>query len=374
MTLFLYVVRTIAVYTLASVVAITTLYILFDIIEASRLLTKLGGGAPLLLHYASDRVAAALWHVLPASVLVGGCLALGSLARRGELTAIAAAGRGPWALLAPALLVACLAATASYAVAELWLPGANRRAQSLLERAIVRGSGASALSGQGVWAREGAVLVHTGRMGAAVGEGHEVTLFVLDAQFRPVRRIDAQRMRWVGSRRVEGAVAGGPWLLEGAIERSFVAPDGTGAAPTFRKHSELRAPLDAPPERLRADLGRPELLRIGELRAVAAWRSEQGQDAYSFEAAFAERVSWPLLAIGFVLLLTPFALRSRASGAPAAALGRAVLIAASYAAVAIAVQALGRADVLPGTAVGALAPALLGVAGVVFAARSLRRS
>ena len=142
MTLLLYLLRILGTRTMAALFVLTTLYLVFDLIEAWRFIDRAGGGLPLILNYLRDRAATALWYVLPAALLVGTMLGFGALSQRGELVAMGSAGVGPARLYAPSLVIAMLCVGASYAIGELWLPDANRGIDTVY-RAALAGDAAS---------------------------------------------------------------------------------------------------------------------------------------------------------------------------------------------------------------------------------------
>lgn len=358
MTLFRYLLRTLALYTGATLFVLLVLYLLFDLIEAYRVLDRGGGGLPVVLGYVRDRAAGALWHVLPAALLGGVTLALGALGRRGELVALSAAGVHPARLLAPVLLVATLCSLCGFSIAQLWLPEANRRIHALFQSVLSGGGEISGGAGgshrstpqlaEDRWLRAGNVFVYLGEPGETVADARAVTVLELGPDFRPTRRIDAERLRWQGGR----------WQLEDAVVRTFQPP----APPT--RAALLPAPFEAPPEHLRADLTRPDLLGNTELAALAAWKRAEHQDAAPFEAALAERRSWPLLPWLLALVATPIALRPRRHSGATATLGRAFAIAAAFALLVFIAQSLGRAGALEARWVAWLPIGLCALAGV----------
>lgn len=347
-----YLARTFLAHAAASTAVLWTLYLVFDLVEVYRFLDEAGGGLTLTLRYLADRSAGALWHVLPGAVLVGLALSLGALARRGELTALYAAGMGPGRLLPPLLLVAALGSGIAWGVAESWMPEANQRIDRLFAAALRRDGAPEARE---AWIRVGPHFVHLGEPGPTLDELRQVTLVEMASGFRPARRIDAARMRWRQGR----------WILEDVTLRAFDPP----AAP--RHEREVAAPIDLAPERLRAGMGRPDLLPTAEIAELLAWKRREGHDTAALEAALAERRSWPLLPFLFALVAAPVGLRRLRAAGAVVALGRAILIGAAFAAVAFAAQTLARAEVLTPALAGWLPTALLGAVGLSLCARAL---
>lgn len=358
-----YLARDLLRLTAAAAAIITLLYLSFDFVESYRLLARLDEGLPRALSYLQDRSAAALWYTLPGALLAGGSLALAGLAQRGELTALFAAGFGPSRVLAVALGLGAAVCAVGYGVGELWMPKAQSQIHAVFRRALLGPQDLGADRGR--WLRQGRTFLFMGAPGRNIDEASAVTLFELDEAFQPVRRIDAERMRW----------RGGQWQMEGARVRELRAaarPGDPNPALTPTTHTMLIAPIDAPPERLRADLGRPDGLTLAELRAMVDWKRRDGQDPSAFEEALSERVAWPLLSLLLPLILVPLVLRARGNGA-ALALGRAFLVALGCGGLVFAGQTLVRSGTLPPWAGPWLAPAAVAVVGLAWSARLLVR-
>ena len=72
-----------------------------------------------------------LYNLTPLCALLGVLVTLGTLSRTSELTAMKASGVSLYRLIAPLLLIATILAVGLYAFGDFYLPGANRRQESL---------------------------------------------------------------------------------------------------------------------------------------------------------------------------------------------------------------------------------------------------
>jgi lipopolysaccharide export system permease protein len=337
-----------------SLAVLLTLYLVFDLVEAHRLLGAAGGGLTLTLRYLADRSAAALWHMLPGAALLGLSVALGVLARRGELTALFAAGFRPLRLLAPLCAVAGAASALAWAVGEHWMPSANRRIDALVRRATENDRPGPARE-RHHWLRAGERFFHLRALGPGLDEVQGVTVYEMGGGFRPRRRLDADRMRW----------RDGGWVLLGVTLRDLEREA------TLERQPELRIPLDAPPDRLRAGAASPSTLAASELGALIEWKRREGQDAAFLEGALAERRSWALLPLLLSLVVAPLGFAPRRATHLLAAIGRALAIAATLGAVAFGAQTLARAGHLAPWLAAWLPAVLTGLAGAVLTGRLL---
>jgi lipopolysaccharide export system permease protein len=340
--------RTFAVYAGASLCVLATLYLVFDVVEAYRMLDAVGAEAATVAAYLGDRSAAALWHVLPAAVLTGLTLALGALVRRGEITALFAAGIGPGRVLVPLLLVGALACPIAFAVGELWMPGANGRVHALWRSAMQGTREAQADR----WLRIGQGFLYLRQIGPTSGEARRVTLIESSDALRPRRRLDAAALRW----------RDGKWVLSGVTVRTLDSLEVT-------RHEEMEVPLDLSPDALRAGELRPELLNTAELSDLIAWKQRQGHVTGELEVALGDRRSWPFLPVLFVLIAVPLCLDPRKASSAVASLGRAVAVGAAFAVAVFICGALARIGILPPEVAGWLPSALLCTVGLGLCAK-----
>lgn len=226
----------------------------------------------------------------PMVVLIGGVLALGSLAGAGELGAMQAAGvsrrRIAWAALKPTLL----ATGAAVLAGELLVPPLDQAAHTLRNRAL---STITAIrSAHGVWARDGHRILRV-RQVADAGVVGGVEVFEFDGEGRLRLFLRAERAT-IGE--------GSGWLLDDVVEKE-IQPAGIATRRLPRRawdsfmNREQIGLLALPPASLSAlDLYRyVRLLRSG------------GQDPARYEVVLWRKISMPLAASAMVLLAAPFA-------------------------------------------------------------------
>ncbi len=258
-----------------------------------------------LLYWFKAQVA--VQQFAPAALLLAGGAAVTVLRRRGEWTAMQALGFSRWAMVAPVLASAGLAALVLVAFDDRVVTTAGTRIDELMVQRFGRVGDTGVFYAPKRWFRVGRHVVHL--MGEAPREGPltEVSVFELGPQFELQRRLEAARMFSVG---------GGRWRLEGVSERRF----GEGSAAPVVKADEVLELEGTTPDTFRIQVGRPELMPFGELLEQERLRAKVGLTSGRFWYAFHSRLAYPVTGVAGALLAALLALRPSRKGALALAL------------------------------------------------------
>ena len=248
---------------------------------------------------------ARLLELLPVTLLVGGLLGLGQLARHREIVVMRAAGISLVQLMIPLLVIAGAAVVTVLAIRNQLVPELELRAAQLRARteatAIFRDTGDS-----GYWLPVGDRFIHIGRL---VG-GHSlsnVEIYYLDDQKQVQRLI-----------RAEGGeiVADDRWVLSGVQSWDFRGRDVTRhRQPRLVWESDLNRQQTASLVVPREALSTPDLYRYIRLL------DDNQLDSRQYRVSFWQRLSEPFALVIMALLTLPFMLGLQRGGS----LGRAVL-------------------------------------------------
>jgi len=257
-----------------------------------------------LLVYLALTTPRRLYDVFPFAALIGALLGLGSLASANELTAMRVAGFGRTriALRALAAVFLCLAGLA--AIAELAIPGLEKRARAERQQALT-GQIQHARGGR-FWLRDGGSLVRVGYsvwLDSRQLQFGDVLIYELDQDLRPRRVLAAERARHSGAH----------WALSGV--RQLVNEDGHTIAAT--DSLELASMLR--PELFDALVSRPRFLALPELAGTRRLMVRNGLDTSRYDEAFWVRLYYPLNVLAMVLIALPMAFSGairRGSGLP----------------------------------------------------------
>lgn len=344
--LFSYLLRVILSRLALTALALTLLYLGFDLGDQGRSLASTLGWERVLL--------ASLLHlplvvvqILPAALLIAAVLALNSLRRRGELLALSIFGVAPARLCLPILAVGTVGAAVALGLDEWLVPPCEQRVDLLY-----RSRRASALTGlrpRARWMRHDRWFLHLAPTGRLLA-------LQLDDSFRPVRRVDAH-------------------LTDDSAIRS-------GRAKVTRFNRELgfnrveEQMVDLPGlnrlHHLRGQQPRAEALDTSSLYRRLTLLEASGQAQRVERLVLHTKLAFPLLNLVVALLACPFAL-GRRRAAPVRDLAWAAGLVVGLWALLATGWVLGRTEHLsPG--VGAWLPLGLGLAfGIAATIRGLRR-
>lgn len=252
---------------------------------------------------ASD-VALLYWHKLmvalhqlsPAAMLLAAAATVSLLRKRGEWTAMRALGMSRWVVLAPIGACALAASLGLVAFDEWVVTHSGTRVDRLMVEKFQRWGDFRFYYFPKQWFRVGDWILYVRGDSSAV-ELKDVTLLEVDAAFHLRRRLDVTTMRFV---------AGASWALEGVRERRFDGAGGTSLA----RHETM--PLEVPgssSDTFRIQAGRPELMRVPDLRSQLEIRGRVGLPTERLTLALHNRFSYPVTGFAAALLAVSLALR-----------------------------------------------------------------
>jgi lipopolysaccharide export system permease protein len=238
----------------------------------------------------------ALHQLAPAAMLLAAAAAVSILRKRGEWTAMRALGMSRWVLVAPIGACALLASAGLVAFDEWVVTHSGTRVDRLMVERFQRWGDFRFYYFPKQWFRVGDWIIYV-RGDSSALELRDVTLLRLGAGFTVERRLDADVMCWE---------AGDTWALQGATERRFGADGATEVA----EHPALTLALPgSSADTFRIQAGRPELMRVADLRAQLAIRGKVGLPTERLWLALHNRFAYPLTGFAAAMLAAALALR-----------------------------------------------------------------
>jgi len=287
-----YLARAVVRSVLLVALVLTGLYLSVDLVsEAGEM--RAGYGWPEVLSYLLWTTPARLYDLFPFAVLIGGMIALGRLSASSELVAMRASGfhqqRILFYVLAPALMLGLGVMLAGESLAP------RLELDARLDRERARDGRVGGSIGQGLWIRDGRLMVRAGMLiwneDDQVRFGN-VSVYVLDGVNRIERIVQSSG----------GRHQGGRWVLRDA--RSLEVRTGQLDRPTGKM--ALDSELDQGV--FRALATRPRLLPISDIIRIQTYLEANDQDADAYRQAFWRRLLYPLnmvmmLLSGVALLL-----------------------------------------------------------------------
>jgi len=239
-------------------------------------------------------------QLAPAALLLAAGATISALRRRGELTALQALGFSSRIVLLPVGTLALVACLALVAFDETVVVKASRRVEEITVHRFNRWGDWRFYFAPKQWFRRGEHVFHL--RGGDVEQGFQSpTVLTLRPDFTVERRLDAARMESAGGTR---------WRMQEVTERTF-SRDGSVL---LRTPVEAEYDLGVEARALRIQVGRPEQMRSGQLRAQIAARGEVGLKTRDFELTLHNRFAYPMAGLPAALLAVLMAIRPGRKG------------------------------------------------------------
>jgi lipopolysaccharide export system permease protein len=352
-TLSLYVTRVFFLSVVAMLTGLTLLVGLFDFVELlRRSATHPDASFGIVATIAGLRLPWVAMQILPFAVLIGGIMAFWRLTRSSELVVARASGVSAWGFLAaPTLSAVLLGAFATGAVTPLSAV-MRARAEAMENRYLGGGGGPLALSGGQLWLRQsdhgidaqGVAILHALSVNARAGELHanDVSIFRLDANDRPMQRIEAKSAELVP----------GMWKLTDA---RTLTP---GHLPD--KPHALTLETDLTVQRVQQSFALPDTFSVWALPGFIELLDRSGFSSIRHRLHFQSLLALPLLCGTMCLLSAGFSMRPQRRGGVAQMLGSGVASGFALFLVSKVAEEFGQSGGLP-PALAAWAPAGAGL-------------
>ncbi len=345
-TLALYVARRFFGIAMAAFLAVLALVVIAGLVEL--LSANSGGGADFveLLWMAVLRAPAITIAAGPFTVLLAAMVCFAWLARTSELVVTRAAGVSVWRLISPALLVALVLGVLSFAVYNPVAAAFAERFDLLEERVFGKPGGGLAVTGGGIWLRQGdqsgQTVIRARRASERADRLWSVTIFRFGPDDRLERRIDARRaLLEPGAWRLSDAEV---WnILAEAPETSDEARRET--AP--RRHQELTLPTNLTEEQILESFAAPQTISFWKLPGFIAGLEDSGFSSNRHVLHLHSLLAAPAVFFAMVLIGAAFSMRhARFGGLGYMALG-CVLTGFGYFFLSDVTSALGASGAVP---------------------------
>lgn len=272
-------------------------YLVIDVFDNLKWFNQYGSTAEEIARFYGARLPILVGRIVPMALLIAVALTISLLGANGELLGMRACGIPVFRVLAPVWLLCGLAVPAYHLLANEVVPRATERAKVIKTVDIKGQTLGPELQRDRVWYRVGPRIYEMERLDLFSGRASDVTLYDLDGEGLPRRRIDAEQARNISAQ--------GLWLLEDvrgvelSAEDRLVRPDTVPRLAEFGEEtpSEIETAHMTPGD-LRAALADPDL----EPPVVAAYRT----DLQMKIAAPLACLLLPLIALFFAATGPPF--------------------------------------------------------------------
>lgn len=297
-----YVAREVTTAVLLVLLGFLALFAFFDLVYELKSVGKGGYTFFYALTFVTLGLPGRVYELAPIAALIGGLLALSTLARHSEITVLRASGMSTLRLMWLLTRLAVVLAAATLLVGELVVPSSERVAQQLRTRALSNVVAQEFRSG--LWLKDGRVFINV-RAATPDARLSGLRIYEFDEQ---------SRLKNVTQAKSGEFVPPGAWQLEG-VSRTVL--DYTGPQPKGRveiKDAEIwYSALN--PDLLSVLMVAPERMSIYGL--VTYWQHlvDNKQKTLRYEIALWKKLFYPVAVLVMFALALPFAyFSSRAGG------------------------------------------------------------
>lgn len=300
-TLARYVARQVLVYTamvMAMLLVLIGLYLFLD--QTNELGTGRFGVFEAVI-VVLCRLPAQAFTLLPVGALMGSMLALGNLARNGELVVMRASGVSAFRLASWVAVAGGLLAAATWIMGDYIAPPAEQFATQY--KLLAKTNQYSQPGGDNLWAKDGNTFVFIQKQD---GQGALGGVYVL-------RFDDQRRLQSLGKADSAQIGTDQQWLLKGYVESRFTEK---GVIRSEQGELALRTSLSG--EYLGAASADPESLTGQALLRYIAYLKQNHLETTEYRTAFWTRVARTAALVVIVMLAVPFSfgpMRSTGTGA-----------------------------------------------------------
>jgi lipopolysaccharide export system permease protein len=300
------------------------------------------------------------YQVFPVSALLGALLGVGGLAAANELVAFRTSGVSRLRLAGAALTGAVLLTIPVMIMGEWVAPAAEHQARAfrlseMVDVAIVGGM-------RGVWLRDGSDIVNIQLPLLSAKRGEQSIAFNNVVIYSFSDQVELKTI----TRAASASHLADAWTLHGVTAVHF---DYSGA--TVERGEQRAWATEVKPELLDSAVTRPRLLSLRSLAGYLHYLQENNLDDTVYQAAFWDKLVFPITVIALVLAGMPFVFGSARSQNVGVRLFIGIMLGGLFMVVDRMVQNFGDAYQIPAMTSHVLPPLLLATAAVLMLRRTV---
>jgi lipopolysaccharide export system permease protein len=313
--------------------AFASIYLVIDILERVGKLTRAGGRPDQILLFFLWKLPEISIQVIPLAVLMATLLALGTLSRTSELTAMRCSGAGLVRITAPLLGIATAVSLINLALSELVVPKSFEKMR-YIEDVLIQKKNPKTFFRQGaIWYRDDKAILNARMFDPDTATLRGVTLWEIGRNLQPVARTEA----------IEGTRQGDVWLLKQAVHYRY----SSGAITQTTKKSRLQSNIELSKTDLKTVGKAAENMGFTELLNYCGKLEKGGYDPTRYLTLLHAKLAAPFSPLVMAFLAIPFSLRSGRSSGPAIGIGVSMVIGLAYFIVNAFLISFGQAGALP---------------------------
>lgn len=337
MTLFWYILRDYIKYVVGTIVLTVFLFVLFDFIhKTTSYFAKHNPPGELIFRYYVFQIPGQVVQALPIAGLLASVICMILLSRTNEITAMRAAGMGPFRIGLPLAVGGLILSGLSFVVGEWFVPRFAQKVHYIQQVQIEKEKDDEVVGGAR-WLRAGSQLVNFRDYDAISQTLTGLRMIDVRANFRAERMIESDVAVFKADTKA--------WLMQ-KTRTSYFKRNGT--LDRIEDTGDIPVTLPVEPKKLKKDRRRPQELTFRELGDVVARGEQSGIDILPYKIDYHGKFAYPFAAFVVSLIGLKFGYKSERATETAKGILFAFGIGFGYWFVLSASRALGlRGDVHP---------------------------
>jgi lipopolysaccharide export system permease protein len=310
-----------------------TIYLVIDFLEKINRFTRAQGKPQYILLYFICKIPEIVMQVLPLGVLMATLLALGTLSRNSEITAMRGCGISLKTITAPILIISFLLSIFAFFANELIVANTTQE-MKYIEDVLIKGKSPNTFFRQNnIWYREPGLILQAKLYNPSVKTLEGVTIWLTDESIIPQKRIDAEQC----------VLSGNSWLLKQVITRDIA---GGNIAETVTV-AQVPITLGMKQDDLKVLGKNAENIGFFRLRHYSEKLKKAGYDPTIYLALMHSRISMPFASFIMAFLAIPFVFRGGRSSGIAFGIGVSLAIGFAYYVTNTILFSFGQSGILP---------------------------
>ncbi len=299
MTIFWYILRDYLKYVIGTIVLTVFLFVLFDFIHrTTKYFAQYNPSSELIVKFYALQVPGQIVQALPIAGLLASVITMVLLSRTNEVTAMRAAGMGPFQIGLPLAFGGLLLSILALVIGEVFVP---RFAQKLhyVEQVQIEKEKDDQVASGAKWLRHGSTIVNFGDYDPITQTLTKVRLIDVLANFRAEKTVEAASAVFKPETKT--------WTLMKSKTLTFKR---NGTLDTAQATGDISLELPVDPSKLKKDRRKPNELTFHELGDMVARGEQSGIDILPYKVDYHAKVAYPFAALVVSLIGLKFGYKS----------------------------------------------------------------
>ncbi|MBI5286023.1 MAG: LPS export ABC transporter permease LptG [Deltaproteobacteria bacterium] len=305
---------------LLSLTAFITLYLLIDFFEKIDDLVEHNVTTLEVFQFFLYKIPLIFYQVAPVAILLSTLLSLSLLSRHHEITAIKSSGISILRVTIPILISAIVVSIISFIVNEEIAPVTNQRVEDIKQTKVEGKTDTIAFQQGRFWYRGDGVIYSISYLDPKRNTIKGLTLYEMDRDFNPTKRIDAQEAVWVN----------GKWVVKNGFLTEFRTGEAGRITPITIPISGWILRLSEGPEGFKRVERLAEEMGFKELQGYVKRLKREGYNPTRYTVDLYNKVSFPVVSVIMALIGIPFAVKGGRHSGIATGVGLSFIIGFSY--------------------------------------------